>query len=381
MKFASVALFLALIAFAFARELQLAEPCDEDICKLPMCRCSSVNIPGGLAPRDTPQFVTLTFDDAVTVSNIATYRSLLYNRKNKNNCPIGTTFFVSHEYTDYTIVNELYNRGFEIALHSISHKADQEYWRDASYERLMREIGDQKRQVAHFANIPINSIHGLRSPFLQMSGNTTYQMMASAGLTYDLSWPTIKYTNPGLWPYTLHYQSIQDCIIPPCPTASLPGTWIIPMISWSDLEGVPCSMVDTCYYNPGPDNEEGWFNLILKNFERHYLNNRAPFGFFIHEWYVRINPGLRRALTRFLDMINNLNDVFMVNANEVINWVQNPISVDQYAKRQCKSLTPSRCRQTNCNGITGNHTEKVYYMRVCRNCPRVYPWLNNPLGQ
>ncbi|XP_050356580.1 chitin deacetylase 8-like [Nymphalis io] len=381
MKFASVAFSLALISFAYARELQLAEPCDEENCKLPMCRCSSVNIPGGIAPRDTPQFVTLTFDDAITSSNVLTYRSLLYNRRNINNCTIGATFFLSHEYSDYTLVNELYNRGFEIALHSISHIADQEYWRDATYERLMKEIGDQKRQVAHFANIPINSIHGLRSPFLQMSGNSTYQMMASAGLTYDLSWPTIKYTNPGLWPYTLHYASIQDCIVPPCPTASLPGSWIIPMISWSDLEGVPCSMVDTCYYNPGPIDEEGWFNLILKNFERHYLTNRAPFGFYVHEWYVRVNPGLRIALTRFLDMINNLNDVFMVNANEVINWVQNPIPVDQYAKRQCRNWTTTQCRQTACNAITGNHTEKIYYMRVCSDCPRVYPWVNNPLGE
>lgn len=36
-------------------ELPQAEPCNENICKLPECRCSSVDIPGGLAPRDTPQ--------------------------------------------------------------------------------------------------------------------------------------------------------------------------------------------------------------------------------------------------------------------------------------------------------------------------------------
>lgn len=67
---------------------------------------------------------------------------------------------MSHEYTDYTLVNELYNQGYEIALHSISHVANQEYWRDASNETLMREFGDQKIQIAHFANISIDSIHG-----------------------------------------------------------------------------------------------------------------------------------------------------------------------------------------------------------------------------
>lgn len=36
-------------------ELPLAEECDKELCKLPDCRCSSIEIPGGLLPRDTPQ--------------------------------------------------------------------------------------------------------------------------------------------------------------------------------------------------------------------------------------------------------------------------------------------------------------------------------------
>lgn len=107
-----------------------------------------------------PQFITLAFDDAVTISNIETYRQLLYDRRNPNGCTIGTTFFVSHEYTNYQFVNELYNRGFEIALHSISHRADQTYWSRASYEDIVREIGEQKEQMAHFGNIPTSEIKG-----------------------------------------------------------------------------------------------------------------------------------------------------------------------------------------------------------------------------
>lgn len=33
----------------------LAEACDAEACQLPDCRCSSTDIPGGLAARDTPQ--------------------------------------------------------------------------------------------------------------------------------------------------------------------------------------------------------------------------------------------------------------------------------------------------------------------------------------
>lgn len=68
-------------------------------------------------------------------------------------------------------------------------------------------------------------------------------------------------------------------------------------------------------FSPDHDDEEGWFSFILSNFERHYSNNRAPFGFYVHEWYIAVNPALRAAFIRFLDTINHLNDVFMVNMN------------------------------------------------------------------
>ena len=82
---------------------------------------------------------------------------------------------------------------------------------------------------------------------LQLSGNATFQMMMKANFKYDMSWPTVEFRNPGLWPYTLHYKSIQDCVTPNCPSASLPGPWVVPMITWSDLGGMPCSVIDSCY--------------------------------------------------------------------------------------------------------------------------------------
>ncbi|CAH2244914.1 chitin deacetylase 8-like [Pararge aegeria] len=368
-------------AFAYVQaNLPAAAPCNETLCSLPHCRCSTTNIPGGLAPNNTPQFVLLTFDDGVNVNNIILYRQLLRNRVNSNRCRAAATFFVTHEYTDYTLVNELYNEGHEIALHSISHQVSMEYWRDANVNTMMREIGDQRSQVAHFANIPVNTVHGVRLPFLQMSGNSSFQMMASSGLTYDSSWPTNKYLDPGLWPYTLNFRSTQDCIIPPCPTGSIPGPWVIPMVSWIDLQGLPCAMVDTCYHHPHGADEEGWYRFILQNFERHYNGNRAPFGFYVHEWFVRVNPGLRFALERFLNMINNLNDAFMVNAKEVTDWVQNPVSVNVYRQRSCRNPLRTQCSPNFCGPLRSPIADKNYYMQICTRCPRVYPWVNNPLG-
>lgn len=88
------------------------------------------------------------------------YRDLLYNRINSNGCPAGTTFYVNHEYTNYQLVNELYNQGYEIALHSISHQTPQTYWAEGTYDDMVKEFGDQIDQMSRFANIPKEALSG-----------------------------------------------------------------------------------------------------------------------------------------------------------------------------------------------------------------------------
>lgn len=234
-----------MVVLAMVITAERAPTCDSD-CKLPDCRCSSLDIPGLLAPSETPQFVILTFDDAVTVSNIEFYRRSFSDRLNPNKCPVSATFFVSHEYSDYHLVHELYAKGHEIALHSISHSANTSYWRTATVDQLAGEFSGQRELVSTFANIPKEEIRGVRLPFLQMSGETSFQMLANEGFVYDYSWPTIHYRAPGMWPYSLDYASKQDCVIGPCPVDSYPKVWVMPMVSWIDEDFVFCSMVDTC---------------------------------------------------------------------------------------------------------------------------------------
>ena len=97
--------------------------CDANNCTLPDCFCSNdgTQIPGGLKPEETPQMVILTFDDAVNNENWEIYQKIFAsNRTNGNGCPISTTFFLSHEYTNYRHVQKLWNDGHEIAIHSIT---------------------------------------------------------------------------------------------------------------------------------------------------------------------------------------------------------------------------------------------------------------------
>lgn len=65
--------------------------------------------------------VTLTFDDAVNYENWDLYGQLFRKgRTNPNGCPIHGTFYISHEYTNYQYVQQLWNDGHEIAVHSIT---------------------------------------------------------------------------------------------------------------------------------------------------------------------------------------------------------------------------------------------------------------------
>ena len=97
-----------------------AESCSASKCRLPNCNCASSNIPGGLSPSEIPQLVMITFDDSVNDLNWDIYREIFENRKNPNQCPILGTFYVSHEWTDYSQVQNLYSEGHEMASHTIT---------------------------------------------------------------------------------------------------------------------------------------------------------------------------------------------------------------------------------------------------------------------
>ena len=56
------------------------------------------------------------------------------------------------------------------------------------------------------------------------------------------------------------------------------------MIDYNDSRGMPCNMIDGC--SP-PASEQDAYDLLKKNFERHYTStSRAPFPMFMHaSWF------------------------------------------------------------------------------------------------
>lgn len=83
------------------------------------CFVSGKDIPGEISAAMIPQMVLLTFDDAINNDNWELYTDLL-NNNNPNGCPMGATFFVSHQFNNYQYNQKLWNDGHEISIHSIT---------------------------------------------------------------------------------------------------------------------------------------------------------------------------------------------------------------------------------------------------------------------
>jgi len=370
-----VFIFVMSISQCFCYE---AKPCNPNECRLPDCRCSGIDIPGNIPVAETPQFVMITFDDAVTFLNNEYYQKAFPDRSNPDGCPVAATYYISHEYTDYSLVHKLYRQGHEIALHSISHVTNTDYWKKISVSDLTQEFVGQKILTSHFAKIPYDDLQGIRLPFLQMNGDNSFQMLNTERIGYDSSWPSQK--APGLWPYTLDTTSTQDCVIGPCPTNSWNGTWVQPMLSWKDPRNIYCSMVDMCLGLP--TDVDGLVEFMVENFNRNYKTNKAPFGLFVHSAWFMVGENHFNAFLKFIDYLQGLPDVYMVGVSDVLKWVKNPVSISKMnnsAWSNCRKPTTSDCIPKSCK-LKKNGQER--YMTHCENkCPVEYPWLGNPLGE
>uniref|UniRef100_A0A1A9ZJ03 NodB homology domain-containing protein n=1 Tax=Glossina pallidipes TaxID=7398 RepID=A0A1A9ZJ03_GLOPL len=345
-----------------------AAKCRKDVCLLPDCFCGGKEIPGDLPVEQIPQIVLMTFDDSVNDLNKQLYIDLFEKgRVNPNGCPITATFYVSHEWTDYSQVQNLYADGHEMASHTISHSFGEQF----SQKKWTREVAGQREILAAYGGVKLSDVRGMRAPFLSVGGNKMYKMLYDSNFTYDSSLPVYE-NRPPSWPYTFDYKIFHDCMIPPCPTRSYPGIWQVPMVMWQDLNGGRCSMGDACS-NPG--DADGVMKMIMKNFERHYTTNRAPFGLFYHAaWFTQ--PHHKEGFIKFLDAINAMPDVWIVTNWQALQWVRDPTPISRMNSFQpfyCDySDRPKRCNNPKVCNLW--HKSGVRYMKTCQPCPDIYPW-------
>lgn len=381
----SLTLTCTLLGVVNRLESAEAAACDPTACQPPKCFCPSVNPPGGLPLEKTPQFFLLTFDDSVQDGTLKVANSLIGKRKNPNGCPIRATYYVSIQYTDFSLVTQWYAAGNEVADHTMTHPQDP----------FDDEIIGCKKSLNAFAGIPNGKIAGWRSPFLNWQPKT-FDVIAQQGILYDSS--TTALTDDATWPYTMDYGLYNDCWKGFCDTTIHPGLFEIPMAAIIDDKGAP-HLMDP-HLDGTPDVVKGW---LQDNFLRHAKQGKTPFGLFLHPAHLNEIPGVPLApgatdpaknlamLEEFLDWAVAQPDTWFVTSQQLLEWMKNPVPADQL-----KDFAPFSCQVPKigkeiCNGLDDDGNGQVdeglvqncnfntVVWNTCYGCPSENPSLANPV--
>ena len=149
-----------------------------------------------------------------------------------------------------------------------------------------------------------------------------------------------------------------------------------------DLPG--CAMLDSCSNILTGDQ---FYNFLTHNFYRHFDQNRAPLGLFTHSSWLKNNPEFLDAFLYWMDeTLENHKEVYFVTMTQVIQWIQNPASVDSAKnfgpwQEKCSPGPRDYCLVPNsCKLDTAELPGQVLHMQTCLRCPNKYPWLSDPTG-
>ncbi|KAK7496025.1 hypothetical protein BaRGS_00012726, partial [Batillaria attramentaria] len=261
-------------------------------------------------------------------------------RLNPNGCPIRMSLYINNQDTSYKLVNEYYNNGMEIGSHSVTHTMIN------TAEKLRTEAGEQKNNLATEGRLPIDQVVGWRSPNLQPAGDAQPDVLKALGYTYDISltYPIRSLTSEQPWPYTLDFGYPYSCSVQPCPgaTSSHPGFWEIPVNSLFNKEsGFPCVYVDACR----PPTQAEAVDYLWSNFENTYNGNRAPFGLHMHAaWFF--TEDYLTAMQTFIDRLLALDDVYIVSAKQVLDWMRTPYNPSHQGSANSPVLITYTVRHT-----------------------------------
>ncbi|KAF7723749.1 hypothetical protein EC973_001725 [Apophysomyces ossiformis] len=378
---------LALAQLSFAQDGSPSIPastggssysCDPNTCKLPQCQCASTSPPGGLSPKDVPQFVTITFDDSIQAKLLATANELL-NVKNPNGCPAKGSWYVSMEYTDFSLVQQWYANGNEVADHTFSH--------------VGKEIAAARAMLHEYAGVPLGKLKGFRAPFLNYTADTLNEI-SKQGFVYDSS--STGVTDDCYWPYTLDNGMANDCWTGICDPGKvkLPGVWEIPMYAVVDNANTP-QLMDV-YLAGSVSDVMQWTKT---NFDRHYNGNRQPFGIYTHPTHLTTYPGLpdpsamKKGVIDFIQSVAGKPDVWFVSNEQLLEWMKNPVPASKLAEQPYMKCELPNTGKEICNGLEkidisdagvasssllSSCNFNTTNWHTCYNCPSAAPTLQTP---
>jgi len=256
------------------------------------------------------------------------------------------------------------------------------------------EMKGGKDIIESFGGVPEGAVLGSRAPLLRLGGNNQFKALEEAGFLYDSSM-VAPLQNPPLWPYTTFFSIPHACHgnFQKCPTRSY-GIWEMVLNEFDPREQPGqdeneqvsgCAMLDSCSSIRTADN---LYNILTHNFIRHYQQNRAPMGLYMHAAWLTRSPEMMEALEFWMDeILSTYQDVYFITMNDVLKWMQQPVNQRDALKfpgwkERCTELdTPDTCQKsTDCALSTPALGGLKQRMATCVECPDQYPWLGDPLG-
>ena len=216
--------------------------------------------------------------------------------------------------------------------------------------------------------------------------------MSEQVFIYDAS-ITASLNRVPIWPYTLHFRMPHKCNGNGrnCPSRSH-QIWEMVMNELDRRddpkfdESLPgCHSIDSCTNIQTGEQLE---HLLKHNFNRHYFTNRAPLSLSFNPAFLKSKKEFKDAFLSFIDhTLANFNDVYFVNYNNVIQWMQNPTETPslrefQEWKEKCDSFKGQPyCSLPNaCPVTTRELPGETLRLFTCMECPQYYPWILNPSG-
>ncbi|KAI7842215.1 hypothetical protein COHA_004128 [Chlorella ohadii] len=295
--------------------------------------------PGGLRPDQVPQFITVTWDDGISPFSYGLVDKILGGLKQRNDCPIPSTYFICVTDTIPAAVQALYMAGNEIATHTMTHVGNPS----------REEIVGARTWLANATGIPESKIVGFRAPFL-LHDEQGRNALADAGFLYDSSIPdnVPSKISPSLeqrsWPYRMDQGIPQDCDTGSCSPSERHNLWEVPLWSVADENGQPIASMDP------PGNA---YDNYKRELERRLAGNRAPLGLFFHAG-LQSEASRVEELRKFIEYATSQPDVWFVTTQQLLAWMENPVPASR-VEQQLKCEKPRDIKANNvCETFVGD---------------------------
>lgn len=250
------------------------------------------------------------------------------------------TWFTTSSGTDCNLAKKLYDENHEIALHTVNHASLGPEFIGMEAEMM------NAREDLRKCGIPKEAMVGFRAPYL-VHNPQQRAILAKNNMLYDSSIidfissqsVTTKSMAERLWPYSMDNGIVQDCSYTTAGICSegerYPGLWELPL--WPLLKDDVDKENNAYSMDPGPGFGGDVYQTLVTNFDQAYTGNRAPVPLFTHApWFTDENIAATR---KFIEYALGKGDVYFVTIQELIDWMKNPVSAEDYKKKaNCKPV-------------------------------------------